>query len=96
MDPSTMTIFDWIMHGGVPALSLVLLYLLAKHHVRVLSEHRKDERALAAKLEKLESDYRSKIEELLKDQVKWVEKISNKLAESSQALEAVREELDKS
>jgi hypothetical protein len=90
MDPA---MFEWIMHGGVPALSLVLLYMLAKHHIKVLNQHRKDEREWAERVRKLEEAYRAKVEELLKEQIRWVEKISENLAESTYVIETLRDEL---
>ena len=92
MDP---TILEFIVRGGVPILSLVLLFLLAKHHIKTLREHRSDEKACVEKLGALEEAYRAKVEELLKEQIRWVEKISDTLAESGRALEALRDELNR-
>ena len=78
MEPS---MFELIMHGGVPMLSLVLLYLLAKHHILTLKQHRIDEKECAARIKALEEGYRAKVEELLKEQIKWVEKINETLTE---------------
>lgn len=91
MEPAT---FEWILHGGVPALSLVLLYLLARHHIKVITQHRKDEREWLEEIRSLEEGYRKKVEELLKEQIRWVEKISDNLAESTYALEALRDQLN--
>lgn len=92
MDPA---LIEFIIRGGVPALSLVLLYLLAKHHTKVIAQHRKDEREWSNQIRALEEAYRAKVEELLKEQIKWVEKVSKNLAESTYALEALREDLNK-
>ena len=90
-----LTIFNFIMHGGVPALSLVLLYLLAKHHIKTLAQYRLDEHEWFTRTTKLEEAYRLKVEELLKEQIKWVERISETLAESAHAIESIHETLNK-
>lgn len=91
MEPS---LFELVMHGGVPALSLVLLYLLARHHIRTLKQHKRDEREWMQKVSDLEEAYRTKVEELLTGQIAWVEKISEALSESTHTIQALRDDLD--
>jgi len=90
-----ISLIDYIIKSGVPALALILLYLLAKHHINSLSEHRKDAKEAEDALRALELGYRNKIEDLLKEQLKMVQTISATMIQCTIALEAVKEFLSK-
>lgn len=90
-----ITTFDILVKSGVPTLALILLYLLAKHHISSLREHRKDARESEDTLRALELAYRNKIEDLYKGQLKVVQDISATMTECTLALETVKESLNK-
>jgi len=91
----SVELLQLVLHGGIPALSLIILYLFAKHHLKVIDQHREDDKRCDEKLRQIEEDFRAKLEEVYKGELKLVESVTEALSESTKALEAVRKDINK-
>lgn len=92
MDPAFSALITLILQNGVPGLLLVILVVLAKHHLRTLKEHHSEKEAMkkehdaalskaAEDQRELEKELRVKIEELLKDQLETQKPLTEALVE---------------
>lgn len=87
---------DWALTRGVPGVlalvCLVLFHMIVKLH-REKNQLHKDqarlEKAFRERVEELEADFRAKVEQLLREQVKTARETTHTLVEATAALKAV-------